>query len=73
MTNSAGIENKKYYSVASPERAFLDILYINKDYYFDNVRSLNWDKIFELLPIYANKRMEKVVNKIFNGTQYHNP
>ena len=73
LTNSAGIENKKYYSVASPERAFLDILYINKDYYFDNVRSLNWDKIFELLPIYANKRMEKVVNKIFNGTQYHNP
>lgn len=73
LTNSAGIEKKEYYSIASPERAFLDVLYINKDYYFDNLRSLNWDKVFELLPIYANKRMEKVVNKIFNGAQRRNP
>ncbi|MDP3697582.1 MAG: type IV toxin-antitoxin system AbiEi family antitoxin domain-containing protein [Candidatus Taylorbacteria bacterium] len=65
LTNSAGIENKEDYSIASPERAFLDTLYINKDYYFDNLRSVNWDRVFELLPMYANKRMEKVVNKIF--------
>src|SRR3989344_5432336 len=69
LTNSAGIEKKEYYSMASPERALLDTLYINKDYYFDNLRSLNWNKVFELLPVYANKRMEKVVNKIFNGVQ----
>ncbi|MBI2634990.1 MAG: hypothetical protein HYW79_00345 [Parcubacteria group bacterium] len=72
LTNSVGIEKKEYYSIASPERAFLDVLYVSKDYYFDNLRSLNWDKVFELLPIYANKRMEKVVNKIFNGAQHRN-
>lgn len=63
LTNSAGIETKDNYSIASPERAFLDVLYLSKDYYIDNLRPLNWDKVFELLPIYANKRMERVVKK----------
>lgn len=67
LTNSAGIETKDNYSVASPERAFLDILYLNKNYYFDNLGPLNWDKVFELLLIYGNKRMEKVVKQIFNN------
>lgn len=69
LTNSAGIATKDNYSIASPERAFLDVLYINNDYYFDNLRSLNWDNVFELLPIYANKRMEKVVKKIFKQSK----
>ena len=67
LTNSAGIETKENYSTASPERAFLDILYLNKNYYFDNLGPLNWDKVFELLLIYGNKRMEKVVKQIFNN------
>jgi len=66
LTNSAGIETKDNYSIASPERAFLDILYLNKNYYFDNLGPLNWDKVFELLLIYGNKRMEKVVKQIFD-------
>ena len=52
-------------SLASKERAFLDILYINKDYYFDNLEPLNWDIVFDTLKRYNNKRMEKVVNKIY--------
>ena len=67
LTNSAGIETKNSYSIASPERAFLDILYLNRNYYFDNLGPLNWDKVFELLLIYGNKRMEKVVKQIFNN------
>jgi len=63
LINGLGIENKENYSIASPERAFLDILYLNKDYYFDNMSSLNWEKIYKILPIYGiNKRMKKVVN-----------
>lgn len=65
LTNPAGIEVKDNYSIASPERAFLDILYRTKDYYFDNPRSLNWDKVFELLAIYKNNRMEKKVKELF--------
>ena len=64
LTNPAGIENKDNYSIATPERAFLDVIYSNKDYHFDNLGPLNWDKVFEILPIYGgNKRMEKMVKK----------
>ena len=59
LTNQAGIEKKNNYAIASTERAFLDVLYLNKDYHFDNLSPLDWDKVFEILPIYTNKRMEK--------------
>lgn len=65
LTNSIGVEHKDETSIASPERAFLDTIYIHKDYHFDNLNSLNWDKVFEILPIYANKRMAKKVNEFF--------
>lgn len=65
LTNNLGVENKENYSIATKERAFLDIIYLNKDYHFDNLAPLNWDKAFEILPIYDNKRMTKKVNKIF--------
>ena len=64
LTSPAGIESKDNYSIATPERAFLDVVYLNTDYHFDNLGPLNWDKVFEILPIYGgNKRMEKMVKK----------
>lgn len=64
LTNRTGIEVKDNYFVASSERAFLDILYLNKDYHFDHLGSLNWDKIGGILPIYGgNKRMQQRVRK----------
>lgn len=61
LTNSAGIEHKENYAIATPERAFLDVVYLNKDYYFDNLLGINWDKVYKILPIYSNKRMEKKI------------
>lgn len=64
LTNNSGIEIKENYSVASAERAFLDVVYLNADYHFDNLSVLNWDKVCSILPIYGgNKRMEKMVKK----------
>lgn len=64
LTNSAGVEDKNNYSIASPERAFLDVVYLNTEYHFDNLSALNWDKVSEILPIYGgNKRMQKMVKK----------
>lgn len=64
LTNPAGIEIKDSYYIASPERAFLDVLYLNREYYFDNPSSLNWGKVEDILPIYGeNKRMELRVKK----------
>lgn len=69
LTNSAGIEQSDYYSIASKERAFLDVLYLNKGYHFDNLAPLDFNKVFELLPIYNNKRMSKKVHTYFKDFQ----
>lgn len=65
LNNNSGIENKGFYSIASKERAFLDIVYLNKDYHFDNLSPLDWDKVFSILPMYENKRMTKKVNQYY--------
>lgn len=62
LVNTTGIENRGNYFIASPERAFLDVLYLNKNYYFDNLSALNFDKLLSILPIYQNKRMERAVH-----------
>lgn len=65
LVNSVGVEHANETSVASKERAFLDTLYVNSDYQFDNLRDLNWEKVFEILPIFTNKRMEKKVKSLY--------
>lgn len=59
LTNPAGVENKGNYFAASKERAFLDTLYLNKNYHFDNLTPLNLDKLIKILPIYENKNLTK--------------
>ncbi len=69
LTDQNGVELKDNYYIASPERAFLDVVYLNRKYYFDNLLSLNWEKIFEILPIYENKNMEKKIEKHYKSTK----
>lgn len=70
LTNQAGIESRENYNIASPERAFLDVVYLHKDYHFDNLSILNWDKVYELLPIYNNnKRMIKMVKMHYESVK----
>jgi len=71
LTNSIGIENKENYSIACLERAWLDMIYLNKNYYFDNLSGINWDRVFEILPIYKNKRMEREVKKYYNNFKFN--
>jgi len=61
LTNHLDIEQKENYAIASLERAFLDTLYLYKNYHFDNLSPINWKKVFEILPIYKNKALEKRV------------
>ena len=63
LVDTTGVENRGNYFIASPERALLDILYLNKNYYVDNLSALNLDKLLSILPIYRNKRMERVVHE----------
>ena len=66
LSNTLGIENSDGYARATKERAYLDRIYVSKKYYFDNLSSLDWEKVFEILPIYHNKRMERTVKKYYN-------
>lgn len=63
LVNTMGIENMGTYFIASPERAYLDLLYLNNDYYIDNLSVLDFEKVFRLLSVYGNRRMEKVVRQ----------
>lgn len=67
LSNTAGIEHKDGYAIATRERAFLDRVYVSKEYHFDNLANLNWDRVFEILPMYHNKRLEKKINEYFKS------
>jgi len=66
LSNTIGIEHINGYARATKERAFLDRMYVNKDYYFDNLNTLDWNKVLETLSIYHNKSMEKKVKKQYD-------
>ncbi|MCZ2127965.1 MAG: hypothetical protein LC099_09365 [Anaerolineales bacterium] len=59
LTNPIGVNQENSLSIATKERAFLDALYNHSDYYFDNLRPLNWDLVFSILPLYRNKKMNR--------------
>ena len=54
-------------NIATPERAFLDILYLNKDFYFDNLNPLNRLLISQILPAFQSAALEKRVTKIIKN------
>ena len=66
LLNSKGIEMKETYAIANKERAFLDLLYLDKDRFFDNVAILDKTQIEKILPIYASASLEKRVRKVLS-------
>jgi hypothetical protein len=67
LRNTAGIEHIDGIAKATKERAFLDRLYVSKDYYFDNVHGIDWEKVSALAPIYHNKRLVKNIKKYYDA------
>ncbi|MDO8610547.1 MAG: hypothetical protein Q7R95_08430 [bacterium] len=59
LTNSKGVMSENGFAIASVERAFLDRIYLSKNYYFDNLKPIDWKKAEVLLKIYNNKAMER--------------
>jgi hypothetical protein len=67
ISNTRGISRQiNQVNIATGERAFLDLLYLNKNYYFDNLNPLNKGKVFELLPYYRSKILTDRVKKLFS-------
>ncbi len=63
LFNSSGVKNENNCSIAMPERAFLDTIYLFPEYYFDNLKSIDWEQCAELVKIYDNKQLIKRLKK----------
>lgn len=61
LTNPQGIEYKEGYFIATVERAFLDAVYIYKNYHFDNLGTIDWEKVAKFKKIYGSKAFNKRV------------
>jgi len=72
LLNRLGIGQKDSYFIASKERAFLDAVFLYKDYHFDNLRPLNWQKTREIAKIYSSKALVRRVGEYYQIYQKNN-
>lgn len=63
LFNPTGIINKSNYGIATKERSFLDMLYLFPGYYFDNLKSIDWERCNEIVKVYNNKQLVKRLAK----------
>ncbi len=67
LTSLEGIEQKDGYFIATLERAFLDAVYLYKNYHFDNLGTIDWEKVAVLKKVYKSKIFEKRVEEYYKG------
>ena len=72
LIDPTGVEQRDESSFATKERAFLDTLYLHADYQFDHLDSINWEDVFQILPIYENQRMMRKVQELYKDTTRDN-
>ncbi len=53
--NFEWIESISWYMIASKYRAILDIIYLYKDFFFDNLDDIDWWELEKLMKIYNSK------------------
>ncbi len=62
-----GIRQDDNILIATPERAFLDMVYLSAgNCYFDNLHPLNKTKVKQLFPLYQSKVLTERVIKLLN-------
>jgi len=66
LYNPLWLINKWNYTIATAERAICDIIYIAKDYYFDNLEWINKNKLIEISKIYNKRVVLKIQELIKN-------
>lgn len=65
LLDFTGIEMGRV-NIATKERAFLDMLYLNAHCHFDNPQILDRDKVENLLPVYDSVTLTKRAKKILD-------
>lgn len=62
-----GIEQQDNIAIATPERAFLDMVYLSSgNCYFDNLRPLSTSAIRQLQPLYRSQKLKQRVAELLN-------
>jgi hypothetical protein len=68
LYNTSGITmHNNGINIATPERAFLDTLYLNNEIYLDSKQSLKEDIVYNLLSIYQSKQLNKMVTNFLQN------
>ena len=65
LVNRSGVGKEGNFFIATKERAFLDALYLYKDYHFDNLTPIDWKECLKIAPIYESKALWQKVKKYF--------
>lgn len=67
MDSTGIVRSPENINIATPERAFLDMLYLNKAFYFDNLNTLDSPLINRILPAYGSVALERRVTKLLKN------
>jgi len=68
LVNTAGINrHENHVNIASAERAFLDLMYLNTEFYFDNLNPLNRQITYKILSIYQSESLSERVKKVLQN------
>ncbi len=59
LLSKKGLIRKNNFFMATVDIAFLDLIYLNRNYYFDNLRKIDFKKCRDIVIIYNNKQLEK--------------
>ncbi len=71
LVNTDGIIRKEnHVNIASPERAFLDLLYLSSNYYFDNLNPVSVPAVKRLLPLYGEKTLSEKALKLLKNDRH---
>ncbi len=64
LQSQEGVISNENYTIAGPERAICDSLYLNSNIAFDNLRNIDTIKLSKISKIYKNKRLEKDISEL---------
>ena len=67
LVNDAGIEQKQNVNIATPERALLDMMYLNKNCFFDNLNGIDRTRTETILNIYNSQALRQRVMRLFRN------
>jgi len=70
IMNNIGIIQRDNINIATPERAFLDMLYLSKDFFCDNIHSLDRPLIDRIIPAYQSVALEKRTFQLLKNGRY---